>query len=676
MAYSISLAYADGVMVVNATTGECFPLLRTKVSITVNNQVAIYTTTSYFKNNFNADTAVKFIFPMPDDANAINLKWYQNNAWHQAVFSSSEQDTVLPGPGGTTDPDLSTFMGSTPLVFNLVNKVLKDSIVIVELTYVQLLPYAYSYVNLNFPGDYNLIQQTPLDTFECSVHLVSARTIEVLNVLNPAGAVVNIADTIADVHILKLNYLPVSGISLQYKLAPDDVGLFSFSTFLPDSAIVCDTFGRGYFAFIVEPNPSDSVIIQKDFILIIDESGSMGGTKITQAKDAAKFVVNHLNAGDRFNIVKFSTSSSSFQSGLIPYDQGNQLAALNYIDNIAATGSTCVSCAFNTAIPQFSSSIADAAKIIIFFTDGEANTGIHDNAGILSQVNTLCNSYAPDLDLHTFGIGTYVNTQLLSQLAQQHNGQAAFLNDTSLYQTITDFYLTIQNPVILNTSMSFHPPVIYETYPDPLPNLYAGSQLLVVGRYNSPGTVEVTFKGTAFGDSVTYIYNFPLADTIISDYHFLPKIWAKKKIDHMVTEYYALPSNSSQAQILQKEIKQFSICNGVMSVFTSFADNGNYLEITETGISESKSNVWPNPFNDIVYIDISGLFTWDEDVILEIYSIEGLLIYRSEKGQFANSTVLSWNGLDLSGTAVNNGCYFYRVISGKKTLSGKIFKFK
>jgi Ca-activated chloride channel homolog len=676
LACSLSLSYADGVMIVNASSGECFPLLRTKVSITVNNQVAIFTTTSYFQNTFNADTNVKYAFPMPDDANAINLRWFQDNTWHQAVFSSNEQDTVLPGPGGTTDPDLLSYVGQTPLMFELINKVKKDSIVIVELTYVQLLPYAFSYVSLNYPGNYSLIQQAPLDTFECSIHLKSARTIEEFSVLNPTGAFISIADTIADVMILKLNYLSSSDLVAKYKLAPDELGLFSFSTYLPDSAIVCDTFGRGYFAFIVEPNPNDSVVIQKDFILIIDQSGSMSGTKITQAKDAAKFVVNHLNDGDRFNIVKFQSTSEAFQANLIPFDQSSQLLALNYIDNISANGSTCVSCAFNTAIPQYSTSSPDAAKIIIFFTDGEANTGTSDNPGILNLVNSLCTSYAPDLNLHTFGIGTSVNTQLLSQLAQQHNGQAVFLSDTSLYQTITNFYLTIQNPVMLNTSMSFNPPVIYETYPDPLLNLYGGSQLLVVGRYNVPGTVEVTFEGTAFGDPVTYIYDFPLADTIVSDYHFLPKIWAKKKIDHMVADYYALPAGSTDAVLLEKEIKLFSICNGVMSVFTSFVDNGGPTEINEPEMADPDPKVWPNPFSDMAYIDISGFFEMNEDLILEIYSIEGVLIYRSLSGQFTSNELLSWNGSDFSGASVNNGCYFYRVISDHKTVTGKIFKFK
>ncbi len=97
------------------------------------------------------------------------------------------------------------------------------------------------------------------------------------------------------------------------------------------------------------------------------------------------------------------------------------------------------------------------------------------------------------LSIDAFGIGYDVNTSLLADLSLQNNGISQFFASGDLLQVITDFYASIQNPVLINTSMTFSLQVISEAYPTPLPNLYVGHQLVVVGRYDEPGPVNVIF---------------------------------------------------------------------------------------------------------------------------------------------------------------------------------------
>ena len=63
-----------------------------------------------------------------------------------------------------------------------------------------------------------------------------------------------------------------------------------------------------------------------------------------------------------------------------------------------------------------------------------------------------------------------------------NNGLAEFLENGELYSRITSFYLTIRNPVLLNSHISFTPPIVTEVFPDSLPNLYKGKQMIVAGR--------------------------------------------------------------------------------------------------------------------------------------------------------------------------------------------------
>ena len=171
---------------------------------------------------------------------------------------------------------------------------------------------------------------------------------------------------------------------------------------------------------------------------------------------------------------------------------------------------------------------------------------------------------------------------------------------------ITNFYLLIRNPVLLNTQISFSPNVISEIYPDPLPNLYKGQQMIVSGRYNEPALVNLTLSGQAFGQQVNYNYDMNLIDSSIASYRFIPKIWAINKIEHLLVLYYSLDPNSQEAQQIKEEIIQISMQYGVITPFTSFGDPNTYVDEENVQNNKNPENViegykllgnFPNPFN-------------------------------------------------------------------------------
>ena len=67
-------------------------------------------------------------------------------------------------------------------------------------------------------------------------------------------------------------------------------------------------------------------------------------------------------------------------------------------------------------------------------------------------------------------------------------------------------------------------------------------------------TVQITLSGTAFGKSVSYNYDIPLSDSSITSYQFLPKIWAKRKIESLLIRYYALSSASEEAIVSRTKL--------------------------------------------------------------------------------------------------------------------------
>lgn len=678
-----SVILSNGVGVVNPQTGVYLRLLSSRVSVNVESQIATITTTQVFLNNLGSQQTIYFVFPMPEGASATGLKWETEGVWKTAVFSPQPQDTSM--GGGTVNNNLKTYMGKTPLFFNIPDTLKADSLLTVELTYVQLLNYKSGSVFFNYPNNYQLIQTTPLGFQELKFTLVSPRTIDSIMCLSHTPKTITNTGNNAYVECSLTEMAANKDYRIKYSLSLAQLGLFDYSTSIPDS-LLPDSVGRGFSLFIVEPNPNPSIAaIPKVFTLIIDRSGSMGGTKMEQAKDAARYIVENFNEMDKFNLIDFDDLITAFRPSHVPYNQENKLAALNYISNLYARGMTDISGAFSSAIPQFTGYSDSSAKIIIFLTDGQATWGTTSTPGILSIINNLTQQADTNLNIFCFGIGSDVNTQLLTLISSEHHGIAEFLGNDELYTRITDFYSTIRNPVLLNTEISFVPNIITEVYPNPLPNLYKGQQLLVTGRYQNAAPVNVILKGNAFGQPVSYEYQLNLSDTNNRSYQFLTKIWAKLKIEHLLVLYYSLPPDSPTALELKVVITQLSLAYGVISPFTSFTGGGSTgIEVKSDDVSNQDKpeslellGNYPNPFNPSTKITFRINRSTPEYAVIKIYSTSGELVKSIIIGiQESGTYEVLWDGKDDSGKTVASGNYIYTISYGDHILAGKMVLLK
>jgi len=678
--FATNIIIANGVAIKNAGTSQYFRLVSSDVQVNVYDQIAIVTATQKFLNNTGEKTKIKYAFPLAENANGIGLRWKLGGEWYSANISPSPQDTTLPGGGGG-NVDLQEFLGDTPLFFPLEDSIWNDSTLIIELTYVQLLPYDFYEVNFEYPNDYSLIQPEVLEYQKINFNLESQRIITNLELLSHQPENIFFNDSVGNFNYSEYETAATTDYEAKYELSPDDLGLFSYSTFITDTAFNCDEFGNGFFTFIVEPDPQ-SEVIDKVFTLIIDRSGSMSGEKIVQARDAATYIVENLNEGDYFNIVDFSSDVSNLFEDHVAFDLTSQSAALDYIDNIIDGGMTNISGAFSTAIPDFASNDTTLANIIIFLTDGEATAGITDTEGILNHIQDLITTNeVNNLQIHTFGIGDYTNENLLSQIASQNNGLSEFLGNNELEEVITKFYRKIRNPVLINTSMEVTPPVLSEIFPNPLDNLYLGQQLIVVGRYSSAANIDVNLSGEAFGQPITYNYSVNLADTTIPNNQFLTKIWAKKKMDNLFVLYHTYEEGSAEAEEIKEEIIDISICYNVMSPFTSYTGGGGggttFIEYENSNALANDNNTFasPNPFTLGTILHYCVNYSIFETATVRIFDAFGRVIKVSKvnlsgKGNYSSK----WDGTDINGNLVPKGYYFYTIQFGNTTLTGKIVK--
>lgn len=691
-------SFANGIMFLDPESNTYLEVVRSEVDVTIKQQVAIVTTTQYFINNTGFDTTLTYAFPIPENGSAIDVKWQIGQIWYAADLAAGAQDSSLVGTGSWNNSTLETYLGENALWLQFEQVVQKDSMIKVVTSYVELLEYSFNTTDFSYPNDYEALFQSPIDSQFFSLALESQRSITALDLVSHSGSAITVNPYDAFIELSAFNLPADKDYLVTFSFAPDELGMYSYSTMLLPGMNNCDSFGDGYFALIIEPESGDSIeVIGKDFILIMDQSGSMRGSKIDQAKEAATYIIDNMNDGDRFNIVKFSSFASAYADSLVPSNIQNQLDANQYIEGFNASGGTNFEDALVTGIPYLGESDSSRAQIVLFVTDGR---GSPSGQALLTLVSGLRNQYSPNLNFFSVGIGSNVNTVDLTQVAQQNNGFAIYLDNGDLSTALADFYLTIQNPVLLNTTLDFSPAIIEEMYPVSLPNLYAGQQLVLFGRYVASDSISVTLSGNLGGLPVSQTQTIFLTDSLIYENLFLYKLWGKRKIDNLMSQYLA-SGTTSLADSVKADIIQVSTCYGVLSPFTNFSGNGGgsssgggggsgnstggggnpssssfaYYSANrandESAIEKPRLIAFPNPSTEEVFVQWPGNYLPDVPVIVSIYDMTGRIVFQKE---WSGSQPFEWDGVGHDGRKLVAGEYLLHFVWEEESYQTVLFR--
>ena len=637
-----------------------------EIKTEINNQIAVTTVRQYFKNTTGDSIMMKYGFPLPANASVIGVDYFINGNYYQAEIVGQPMDTTASGPGGQQDYDFINFCGKSPFFFSFKDTLFPDSSLMVEQKTIELLQYFSGQSVYSYPLNLKNFVSSNLDSISLDLIIRSQRRLLEINATDFFPNQQTVENFEATIVYTKSNFPADQDLTVQYKVSQEELGVFLLSMKPPNE--------DGYFLLLAEPNPetSQEEIIDKYFTFIIDNSGSMSGVKMEQAKEAAVFCINHLNSDDFFNIVKFSSSIQTFNPQPIQASAFNVNDGLDYVSQIQAGGGTNIHQALLTGLQQ---NMPDStANIFIFLTDGRATAGITDPEQILSDIK---NVNLKDVRIFSFGIGTGVNRYLLTSISEQNNGLAEYLMNDQVETRISSFYNKIRNPLMQNVQVDFSDIDVTEVYPLNIPDIYVGEQLVILGRYKSPGSAQVVLKGQGVSDSLKYTYDIQFSSDSTENL-FIPKMWARKKIDALLALIDIVGENSNQGQEYKNEIISLSIQYGIMTKYTSFQAPTHPIDPPPTSVEEElmveksvPSNFillpnYPNPFNlkssfsttKIPFVINGGQKTYH--VKIRIYDLTGRLIVVLEDKMYRTGRYqISWNGRDQFGSKVSAGVYVY-----------------
>jgi Ca-activated chloride channel family protein len=320
----------------------------------------------------------------------------------------------------------------------------------------------------------------------------------------------------------------------------------------------------GFFMLLGNPTGAAAErVVEKDVILVLDTSGSMRGEKIEQARSALDYCLEHLNKGDRFNVITFGSKVSTFRDDLVKLEPATLTAAREFVENVVANGQTNISGALEKAL----AGKADAGRerIMIFLTDGAPTVGERIPEKILEQVKKLNTA---GTKIFVMGVGHDVNAHLLDRLAEVTDGSSEYVAPREeLDAKVAALYDRLSHPVLSGVSISFGEVATQSVLPPKVPVLFKGSEIMMVGRYKDGGKHTFTISGTLAGKPVKYTCeaDLPRGGGDASN-EFLAPLWAARQIGYLLQEIRLHGPNKELIEEVVRLSKQY----GIVTEYTDF----------------------------------------------------------------------------------------------------------
>ena len=559
--------------IVNA--GQALHSYRVKslsVDAVLEGQVAQVQISQEFQNTSNRTIEASFVFPIPQDGAINRLTLMIGDKEYEAnLLPREEARRIYEGYiRRNQDPALLEWLGSG---------MFRTSVFPIPPGQRRVVTIRYSQICRQYMGltEWNLplrnAQYTSNTLQSLKVNLVIKSEQDIKSVYSPTHTlgIQRPSDNLARVNLELRNIIPSSDLQVFYDAENQSLGA-SVISYRPAEK------EDGYFLMLVSPRVEQKKeeAIRKKVVFVIDRSGSMVGKSMQQAKEATKFVVNHLNDGDLFNIVAYDAEIEAFEPELQTFNQSSRTNAMNFIEGLFAGGSTNIDGALSTALDFLKED--QLPGYVVFLTDGKPTRG---ETAITKIVQNMRQANASRNRICCFGVGYNVNSLLLDKLAREGFGQSVYVSpEEDIEEKVSHFYSRISSPVMTNisidldvdTSRNVQSKVLNRVYPKKVYDVFAGDQIVLVGRYRHAGQAKVLVRGEVNSEKVKMAFPTELVKKSKgSKYAFVEKLWAVRRVGEIIDQIDLYGKNGE----LMDEMIELSRKHGILTPYTSYLADEN-----------------------------------------------------------------------------------------------------
>ncbi len=568
-----SQAFAIGLLIPNNASVRPFDIESHRVDVTVTNNAAVTRVEQVFRNHTERPMEAQFVFPLPRGATVSDFSlWINGKKTKGAVLDREQARQIY--------EDIVRRVRDPGLVEYMDGRLFKASIFPIppggtqklELKFGQVLEKRGGMYRYTYPiaAGREYITATTEKDFTLTVTAQSPMPITTAYSPTHKVSTAHQSDNKVVVGTEELQAELDRDFELYLGYSASDVGI-NLMTWDADG----EGGDNGYFMMAIAPRFEAKAHdeIGQTYTFVMDTSGSMNGEKIKQARETLAYCLERLDSQDRFNVIRFSTTVEQLFSSPEQATRDAKQRGIAFARSLEAAGGTAIEPALKQALSQ---DVADEQPHqVIFVTDGIPTVGATDADQILADARARLTGRDR---LFTFGVGFDVNTRLLDGLASHGRGRSDYVKpDETMEEPVSALYTRISAPVLSDLEIDFGAARPYDVYPNPLPDLFRGDQIVLFGRHRDAFSkpIEVTgragnetqsfeFGGGRSSDSATK--RSDPADFDTAPLEFIPKLWATRKVGFLLEQ---IRLNGKQPE-LEKEVTRLGKKYGLVTPYTSY----------------------------------------------------------------------------------------------------------
>ncbi|MBN3035236.1 MAG: VWA domain-containing protein [Bacteroidales bacterium] len=315
---------------------------------------------------------------------------------------------------------------------------------------------------------------------------------------------------------------------------------------------------ENFFLAMVQPpeKVSADLMPPREYVFIVDVSGSMYGYPLDVSKKLMKDLLSGLVPGDRFNILLFAGGSELFSPVSVEAGRDNISRGIRFIDEQQGGGGTELLPALQRALAL--PGTQNHARTFVIVTDGYVS--------VEREAFDLIRQKLDKANFFPFGIGTSVNRYLIEGLAHAGQGVPFIVTDESGAAPVAEkFREYVQSPVLTHLTMSTDGFQVYDVEPASIPDVFAERPVLVYGKWRGNPTGTITVSGR-YGRS-QYVQTLDVSGSEPAEGNSaLAYLWAREKIRTL--DDYASVSMEREEDI--REVTRLGLAYSLLTRYTSF----------------------------------------------------------------------------------------------------------
>ena len=549
------------------------PLKSTSARVTISGVIADVTIIQTYKNEGHRPLEALYVFPASTRAAVYGMKMTIGERTITANISRRDAARQIYEKAKQAGKSASLLEQHRPNVFQMnVANILARDVIRVELKYTELLiptdrVYAFVYPTVVGPrysetpavqaprsekwleNPYLHQGEAPPYTFDISVNLAAGLPIQ--KVTCPSHRV-NLQYLSPDTASLSLDPSEGNGgnrdFILKYRLAGGKI---------ETGMLLSDGPDEKFFLLMMQPPKQvvESQIPPREYIFIVDVSGSMHGFPLDISKNLLKDLIGNLRPTDRFNVLLFAGGSSVLAERSLAATQNNIQHAIRVIDRQRGGGGTRLLPALNRALSL--PKTKGYSRTVVIATDGYVS--------VEEQVFDLMRNRLGDANMFAFGIGSSVNRHLIEGMARVGMGEPFVITrpDEATEKAVR-FRKLIQSPVLTAINVDFGEFDVFDVEPRSIPDVLADRPVIIFGKYRGKprGTIEI--RGIS-GDH-NFVRKINPADVrSAQDNGALHYLWARHRIS-LLSDYNRLRPNDERI----REVTRLGLHYNLLTAYTSF----------------------------------------------------------------------------------------------------------